>query len=96
MLHETPCGYALCIGPLPERHTLQLSSPLYRLCVLHHRGLQTLGILDIHRLHIAVQLLFGTLLIVTLTRDADTEPEGNALDAGFPDLLVQLRVEADV
>jgi hypothetical protein len=34
-------------------------------------------------------------LVVTLAGDADTETEGNALDTGFPDLLVQLGVDAD-
>ena len=43
-----------------------------------------------------VKLLLGTLLVVTLSRDAHTQPEGNALDAGFPNLLVELRVEADI
>jgi len=67
-----------------------------RLCVLHNRRLQTLGVLDVDSLHIRVQLLLGTLLVVTLTRYPDTEAEWDTLDAGLPDLLVQLRVEADV
>lgn len=59
-------------------------------------SLKTLGVLDVYSLHVGVKLLLGTLLVVTLTADADTEAERNALDAGLPDLLVQLRVEADV
>lgn len=64
--------------------------------VLDHRSLQTLGVLDVHRLHVAVQLLLGALLIVTLPRYPDPQAEWHALDPGLPDLLVQLRVEADV
>jgi hypothetical protein len=66
--------------------------------VLHNDGLQTLGLaaLDIDGLHVAVQLLLGILLVVALSRDAHAQSVGDALDAGFPDALVQLRVEADV
>lgn len=62
------------------------------LSILDDRGVQTLGILDVDGLDVRVELLLGALLVVTLTRDADTEAEGNALDAGFPDLLVELGV----
>ena len=67
-----------------------------RLCVLDDGGLETLGVLDVDGLDVAVELLLGTLLVVTLARDADTEAERNALDTALPDLLVQLGVEADV
>lgn len=68
-----------------------------RLCgVLDDSGLQTLGVLDVDGLDVGVELLLGTLLVVTLTGDADTKAEWNTLDTGFPDLLVQLGVEADV
>jgi|TARA_R110002003_G_scaffold38_2_gene2325 hypothetical protein len=53
---------------------------------------QTLGVLDVDSLDVRVQLLLGALLVVTLTADADTETEGNALDASLPDLLVELGV----
>ena len=66
------------------------------LSILDKDGLETLGVLDVDSLDIGVELLLGALLVVTLTGDADTETEGNALDAGFPDLLVELGVEADV
>ena len=66
------------------------------LCVLHHGGLQTLGVLHIDSLHVGVQLLLGALLVVTLTRDAYTQTKWHALNARLPHLLVQLRVEADV
>jgi hypothetical protein len=66
------------------------------LSILDNSGAETLGILDIDGLNVAVQLLLGTFLVVTLAADADTETEGDTLDTGFPDLLVQLGVEADV
>lgn len=58
--------------------------------------MQTLGVLDVDSLDVGVQTLLGTLLVVTLAGDADTEAEGDTLDTGFPDLLVELGVEADV
>jgi hypothetical protein len=72
------------------------SSRTIPLRVLDDLGVQTLGVLDIDGLDVGVELLLGALLVVTLTADADTETKGNALDAGFPDLLVQLGVEADI
>jgi hypothetical protein len=57
---------------------------------------QTLGVLDVDSLDVRVQTLHGALLVVTLAGDAHAQTEGNALDAGLPDLLVQLGVEADV
>jgi hypothetical protein len=53
---------------------------------------ETLGVLDVDGLDVGVQLLLGTLLVVTLTADAHTQTERNALDAGFPHLLVELGV----
>lgn len=68
-----------------------------RLCsILDNSGLQTLGVLDVDGLHVGVELLLSALLVVTLTGDADAETEWDALDSGFPHLLVQLRVEADI
>ena len=66
------------------------------LCVLNDNSLHTLGVLDVDSLDVAVELLLGTLLVVTLPRDAHAQPEGNALDTGLPHLLVELGVEADV
>ena len=68
------------------------------LCILHNDRLQALALLllHVHCLDIAVQLLLGTLLIVTLSRYPDAKSIWNALDARFPDLLVQLRVEAHI
>ena len=79
----------ICTSPFP----LILASTL---SILNDLGVQTLGVLDVDGLDVGVELLLGAILVVTLTRDADTEAERNALDAGLPDLLVQLGVEADV
>lgn len=59
-------------------------------------SVQTLGVLNVDGLNVGVQTLLCTLLVVTLARDTDTQAEGDTLDTGFPDLLVQLGVEADV
>jgi hypothetical protein len=72
------------------------SSSTNPLRVLDDLGVETLGVLDVDGLDIRVQLLLGALLVVTLTADADTEAEWHALDAGFPDLLVELGVKADI
>ena len=66
------------------------------LLVVHNGGVQTLGVLDVDGLDERVQALLGVLLVVTLARDAHAQTERNALDAGLPDLLVELGVEADV
>jgi hypothetical protein len=59
---------------------------------------QTLGffLLDIDRLHVAVQLLLSSLFVISLSADAHTQSEGDAFDAALPDFLVQLWVKADV
>jgi hypothetical protein len=57
---------------------------------------QTLGILDVDTLHVAVEFLLGAFLIVTLAGDANSHSERDSSDTRFPDLLVQLRVETDV
>jgi hypothetical protein len=62
------------------------------LSILDNSSLETLGVLDIHSLDVAVQLLLCALLIVTLSRDTDTESVWNTLDTGFPHLLVELGV----
>lgn len=58
--------------------------------------MQTLGVLDVDGLDVGVQTLLGVLLVVTLARDADTQAEGDTLDAGLPDLLVELGVDTNV
>jgi hypothetical protein len=78
-------------------HALRPYSPqTIPLRILDDLGVQALGVLDVDGLDVRVQLLLGALLVVSLSGDADTETERNALDAGFPNLLVELRVEADV
>lgn len=64
--------------------------------VIDGGGVQTLGVLDVDGLDVGVQTLLGTLLVVTLAGDADAETEGDALDTGLPDLLVQGRVDTDI
>jgi hypothetical protein len=66
------------------------------LSILNDLGLKTLGVLDVDGLDVGVELLLGALLVVTLTGDANTEAERNALDTRLPDLLVKLGVEADI
>lgn len=68
---------------------------LFLLLLDDDRG-KTLGVLDVHGLHVAVELLLGTLLVVSPPGNADAEPVGNALDALLPDLLVELGVDADI
>lgn len=79
--------------PTPPRRFFSLSA----FALLVNRGREeALGVVDVHRLHVAVQLLLGALLVVSLPGDSHAESVGNALDAAFPDLLVELGVEADV
>lgn len=58
--------------------------------------MQTLGVLDVDGLDVGVETLLSTLLVVTLAGNADAQAERDTLDAGLPDLLVELGVEADV
>lgn len=64
----------------------------YPFLLLHDNRHQTLGILDVDGLHVAVELLLGVLLVVSSTADADAESVRNTLDTLLPDLLVQLGV----
>lgn len=66
------------------------------LSILDNLRVQTLGVLDVDRLHVRVELLLGALLVVTLTRNANAKAEWHALDARLPHLLVELRVQADI
>lgn len=80
----------------PNHFPLFLRRPVLR--ILNNDGLQALDLLllDIHGLHVAVQLLLGAFLVVTFSADPHAEAEGDALDPGFPDLFVELGVESDV
>ena len=66
------------------------------LSILNDDGSQTLAVLDIDGLDVAVQFLLGAFFVVAFARDADAEAGGNFLDASGPDGLVQLGVETDV
>lgn len=57
---------------------------------------QTLRVLDVDGLDVAVELLLGVLLVVSSSANAYADSVGNALDTLLPDLLVQLRVDADI
>lgn len=46
--------------------------------------------------HVGVQLLLGTLIIVTFPLKLDPQPMGDGLDALGPDGLVEFGVESDV
>ena len=58
--------------------------------------METLRVLHVDGLDIRVELFLGSLLVVTLTGNSDSESVRNALDAAFPNLLVELGVEADI
>lgn len=73
-----------------------LNHPKENFLLLNDNGLETLGVLDVDGLDVAVQLLLGTLLVVSSAGDADAESVGDALDTLLPDLLVELGVDADV
>jgi len=84
-------GYKLLDIPIPFQTPCDANSLFF-----NDSSVQALGVLDVHALHIAVELLLGAFLIVTLAGDANSYSERDASDTGFPDLLVQLRVEAYV
>lgn len=58
--------------------------------------METLGVLDVDSLDVAVKLLLSTLLVVSSAGNADAQSVGNTLDTLLPDLLVQLGVDADI
>jgi hypothetical protein len=66
------------------------------LSILNKSSLKTLCALNVDSLDVAVELLLGTLLVVTLSGDANAKSVWNALDTSLPDLLVQLRVNANI
>ena len=61
----------------------------------NNRG-EALGVLDVHSLDEAEQLLLGAFLVVTLSRDAHAQSVWDTLDTLLPDLLVELGVDADI
>lgn len=76
----------------PTQFPFSLALPL----LLDDNRRETLGVLDVHGLNVAVELLLGALLVVTSARDADAESVWNTLDTLLPDLLVELGVDADI
>lgn len=90
------CRYHLSSPRRPVRSIIHDTESASRVILLDSQCLQTLGVLDRNSLDIAVKLLLCALLIITLSRDAHTESVRNTLDTLLPDLLVQLRIEADV
>ena len=63
---------------------------------LNDLSLKTLGRGNIDSLDVREKLLLSTLLVVSLSRDADSDSVRNALDTTLPELLVQLGVESDI
>ncbi len=64
--------------------------------LLNNDRVKALGVLDVDSLNVAVQLLLGTLLVVTSSGNADTQSVGDALDTVLPNLLVQRGVQTDI
>ena len=64
--------------------------------ILYHNSGQSLRVFNIHRLHVAVQLLFRTFLVISLSRYPHAQSVRYTFDTCLPDLLVELRVQADV
>lgn len=58
--------------------------------------MESLGVLDVDGLNIAVQLLLGALLVISSSGNSHAQPVGNTLNTLLPDLLVELRVQTDV
>lgn len=63
---------------------------------LNDLSLETLGRGNIDSLDVREKLLLSTLLVVSLSRDADSDSVRNALDTTLPELLVQLGVESNI
>lgn len=63
---------------------------------LNDLSLETLGRGNIDSLDVREKLLLSTLLVVSLSRDTDSDSVGNALDTTLPELLVQLGVESNI
>ena len=64
--------------------------------IFHHDSSQSLRILYVHRLHVAVQLLFCTLLVVPFPRYPYAQSVWHTFNTRLPDLFIELRVKADI
>lgn len=82
--------------PPQPTQTISCCNPSRNSRVSYLSGLETLGVLDVNGLNVGVKSVLGSLLVVTLARNADTETEWDTLDAGLPHLLVQQWVETDI
>lgn len=76
------------LEPCPKRNFLYLF-------LNNNRG-EALGVLDVHSLNVAVKLLLGTLLVVSLSGNSHADSVVDTLDTLLPDLLVELGVDADI
>jgi hypothetical protein len=70
--------------------------PFHFALLLDNNGRETLGVLDVHGLDVAVQLLLGALLVVTSPGDADAKSVWDTFDTLLPNLLVELGVDTDI
>lgn len=64
--------------------------------IFYHNSSQSLRILHVHRLHVTVQLLFRTFLVISLPRYPHAQSVWHTFDTRLPDFFVELRVKADV
>lgn len=78
----------------PARRTVNLA--LTTLSIFHHNSSQSLRVLHVHRLDVAVQLLFRTFLVISLSRYPHAKSVWHTLNTRLPDFLIELRVKADV
>jgi hypothetical protein len=56
--------------------------------LINRGGVHASGIFDVDSLNIRVQLLLGTLFVVTLAGNPNANPERDTFNASFPDLLI--------
>lgn len=83
---------------MPPLRILSRREKLLFVCTLflnNNRG-EALGVLDVHSLNVAVQLLLGTLLVVSSSGNSHADSVVDTLDTVLPDLLVELGVDSDI
>ena len=64
--------------------------------IFDHNSRQSLRVLHVHCLHVAIKLLFRTFLIVSLSRYSHAQSVWYTFDTCLPHFLVELRIKADV
>lgn len=77
-------------------HPRTLSQEKFLYLFLNNNRGEALGVLDVHGLDVAVQLLLGTLLVVSSSGNSHADSVVDTLDTLLPDLLVELRVDANI